>query len=261
MRSVRPILAVFLIFILAHPGAVAKLKSKQDAVIVRSKGTFGLIPHTFHSYSLFLVCKKNWLRKQKDANLSDIYADFALFGNAIGDRNAAIWFTKQEENTLNSDDVDVNRSLKFCRAWHLDPKMGPYVVFTTSYPDEEHLSDGLPDHNAVFSMNGASRADVSNLLLNVAKMVDPNPHLDPPPERRRASPLLPQDLKKDPPIAPQDTSVSPATSPPNAIKPAKWVELLSSVQQLINKFGCAWSFKVDAGPVKANLHSCNSKTT
>jgi hypothetical protein len=40
-----------------------------------------------------------------------------------------------------------------------------------------------------------------------------------------------------------------------------WVQLLESTQHLINSFGCAWNFKIDAGPVKADLRSCQRNTT
>jgi hypothetical protein len=46
----------------------------------------------------------------------------------------------------------------------------------------------------------------------------------------------------------------PTTPPPARL----WVQLLAVTQQTINSFGCAWSFKINAGPVSADLKSCKT---
>jgi len=38
--------------------------------------------------------------------------------------------------------------------------------------------------------------------------------------------------------------------------PGLWVRLLSATQKTLNSFGCAWSFKISAGPVDASLKAC-----
>jgi hypothetical protein len=47
-------------------------------------------------------------------------------------------------------------------------------------------------------------------------------------------------------------------APPIAPPPTLWVRLLAATQQTINSFGCAWSFKINAGPVSADLKSCKT---
>jgi hypothetical protein len=43
-------------------------------------------------------------------------------------------------------------------------------------------------------------------------------------------------------------------APPDSL----WVRLLTATQQTIDGFGCAWSFKINAGPVSADLKSCKT---
>jgi hypothetical protein len=51
------------------------------------------------------------------------------------------------------------------------------------------------------------------------------------------------------------------TSPPAAAAAplALWVRLLDATQRTINAFGCAWTFKIEAGVVNADLHACKTE--
>ncbi len=201
----------------------------QDKAEVKREET---IPRRYKTYSLFLVCNPEWLEHGQGDKNSDqlyrLYQQFDNFGRTIGSDNVAVWFwisggdTKRTE--ARAEDVDVERSVRFCQAWHLKPSAGPHIVVTSTYPDESDLSSGLPKDSAVFELGNMELKQISKLLAKLTDELVEKGHVE---------------------IA----SEAPET---------RWVRLLGAVQQTINKFGCAWSFKIDAGPVKADLHSCKS---
>lgn len=199
----------------------------QEAVaVIRRTGT---IPKDFKTYSLFLVCNPQWLEPEKREGLAALYRQFQNFGAAIGSDNAAVWFLKSEtipNDAALGENTDVERSSRFCGSWKLLPSEGPHLVVISTYPDESHLSEGLPAHNAVYKLGKMDPHEISNLL---AELTD--------------------DL-----VVKGSIGDSPQTPAP----PALWVRLLEATQRTINGFGCAWSFKIDAGPVSANLQACQT---
>lgn len=191
----------------------------------------GKIPRGYKTYSLFLVCNPQWLEhRQGNENfdqLNDLYQQFNNFGRTIGDDNLAVWFwvyAPSFERKAGTKNVDVERSVRLCKAWHLTPSAGPHIVVTSTYPDEFDLVSGLPKDSAVFELGNMESAQISKLLAKLTDELLEKGHVD------------------------------TASKAPEA----GWVRLLGAVQQTISKFGCAWSFKIDAGPVKADLHSCKS---
>jgi hypothetical protein len=204
-------------------------KKVQEKAEVERKGA---IPKGYKTYSLFLICNLEWLeQRQGDKNSSQLYQlyqQFDNFGRTIGSDNVAVWLWTSAGNTprtkASAEDVDVERSIRFCQAWHLKPSAGPHVVVTSTYPDESKLSAGLPRDSAVFELGNMESKEISKLLAKLTDELVEKGHVQSAPE------------------APE----------------ARWVRLLGAVQQTINKFGCAWSFKIDAGPVKADLQSCKS---
>jgi hypothetical protein len=204
-------------------------KKIQDSARVERKGT---IPKGYKTYSLFLICNPQWLEhRQGDKNsdqLNQLYQQFHTFGRTIGSDNVAVWFWISGPATTGTDprveDPDVERSVRFCQAWHLKPSAGPHIVVTTTYPVEADLSSGIPKDSAVFELGNMESKEISKLLAKLTDELVEKGHVESTPE------------------APE----------------ARWVRLLGAVQQTINKFGCAWSFKIDAGPVKADLQSCKS---
>jgi hypothetical protein len=210
-------------------GAKTERPFRQDAARVEQKET---IPKGYKSYSLFLVCNPQWLdHRQGDKNsdqLFRLYQQFDNFGRTIGSDNVAVWFWvskgSAKRTEARAEDVDVERSVRFCQAWHLKPSAGPHIVVTSTYPVELELSSGLPKDSAVFELGNMESAQISKLLAKLTDELVEKGHVQAVPEEPEA----------------------------------RWVKLLGAVQQTINKFGCAWSFKIDAGPVKADLHSCKS---
>ena len=192
------------------------------------------IPKNFKTYSLFLVCNPQWLDPAKNVGLLQLYRQFQSFGRAIGDDHAAVWFWKsnsyEHSDAALAQIVDVERSVRFCQAWKLIPSEGPHLVITSTYPDESHLSDGLPKDSAVYKLGDMAPPDISELLAKLTDELIASGKVDNP-------------------------GGTPAASKPAA---KLWVQLLAATQQTINSFGCAWSFKVNAGPVSADLKSCKT---
>src|SRR5271165_6812389 len=231
--NLRIILA--LLPVLAIGCAAADCGAQATQVVV---GPTEQIKAGFKSYSLFLICDPGWLdQSAAGSHVAWLYKAFERFGDAIGDDNLAVWFWKgpagQDRFPATADRVDLKRSAQFCKAWHLLPSAGPYVVITTTFPDEQHLSKHLPVNNCVFSLGSMTEVQISSLL---SKLTD---HL-----------LLGVKVE-----ATGANTPAPSLNQP-AQPPGLWVRLLAAVQQSLNEFGCAWTVKIDAGAVKADLHSC-----
>jgi hypothetical protein len=219
--------------------------TSQDAVaLVASKQP---IPKGYKTYSLFLVCNPQWLDPANNAGLYELYEQFLSFGRAIGAEHAAVWFwssnSYQRSDAALAKVVDVDRSIRFCKAWNLTPDEGPHLVITSTYPDESKLTSGLPPDTAVYKLGNMSPPDITKLLLSltdqlVASGKVESPSSTPPPSGNTSGAAGP------PP---------PPPPPPSSL----WVRLLVATQQTINTFGCAWSVKINAGPVSADLKSCN----
>lgn len=193
------------------------------------------IPKGYKTYSLFLICNPQWLDPSKNTGLYQLYEQFQNFGRAIGNDHVAVWFWKsssyEHRDTALAQIVDVERSVRFCQAWKLTPSEGPHLVITSTYPDEANLSSGLPPDTAVYKLGDMSPTDISKLLAT----------------------LTDQLIASGKVAAPAATATQPPPPPPSF-----WVRLLTATQQTINSFGCAWSFKINAGPVTADLKSCKS---
>lgn len=190
------------------------------------------------SYSFFLVCNPKWLSPAYDGDLRELHQKMLNFGLTIGDNHAAVWFVKSNKippkDAQIADVFDIERSVRFCQAWKLKPSSGPHLVVTSSYPNEEHLSSGLPENSAVFSLGDMSPKQISDLLTSLTDQLILQGHV----------------------ASETRNIVSSSTAETNV---AWWVQLLEVTQKKINNFGCAWSFKIDAGSVKAELHpQCQS---
>lgn len=195
----------------------------------------------FKTYSLFLICNPSWLqpRGKVGSQTEFLYRSFLNFGHAIGDDNLAVWFWNSPEGlkTISpaSENIDVERSARFCQAWHLKPSESPHLVITSTFPKENDLKSGLPKNSAVFQLSNMTDDQITELLTKLTDQL-----------------LLSGKVDR----AQVDTS---QPTPQLKAPPALWVRLLTAVQTSINSFGCAWDFKIDAGAVKADLHACQTK--
>ena len=195
----------------------------------------------FKTYSLFLVCNPGWIQPRGgfDPQTMFLYRSFLNFGHAIGDDNLAVWFwtspTGSKTTYAASENVDVERSARFCQAWHLKPSEGPHLVITSTFPKESDLKSGLPKDSAVFQLGSMTDDQITLLLTKLTDQL-----------------LLSGKVDQTPAGGSQP---DPQPKPPSPL----WVRLLGAVQTSINGFGCAWTFKIDAGAVKADLHACQAK--
>ena len=232
--------AVLLFALGFFPSAVyASVKKQLDAgqPILRKDPKTG---RAFTSWSLFLVCNPYWAAAEKEADLKDLYASFEHFGDAIGRRNLAVWFvnskaTGKNEHPVLSDTVDLERSSDFCTDWGLTPSHAPYLVVTTTYPDDGpfsglHKVPALPKDSAIFELGNMKPADIHKLLSGLTD------------DLIRNGKVTTQHAQ---PVAVQQTA-------------GLFRRLLETVQRSINDFGCAWSFKVNAGAVQADLKACHT---
>jgi len=106
----------------------------EKAAFVEAPADFvGIIPFStaavfqgYDTYSLFLFPSAEW--KQKKDDIKQLYEEFGAFGDAIGDRRLALWFSER------NDDVDVRRSKSYCDLFGLDYNNGPFVVTLQKSP-------------------------------------------------------------------------------------------------------------------------------
>jgi len=220
-------------FLGASTGVSAGPQEAQELVGAKEQ-----IKKGFKTYSLFLVCNPSWLQARGaiDPPTQFLYRSFLNFGHAIGDDNLAVWFwmspVGSKTVSVAAANIDVERSARFCQAWHLKPSEGPHLVITSAFPKESDLKSGLPKNSAVFQLGNMTDDQITQLLTKLTDQL-----------------LLSGKVDQ----AQVDTS-QPAPKP-KAPAPL-WVRLLDAVQTSIGSFGCAWTFKIDAGAVKADLHAC-----
>jgi hypothetical protein len=179
------------------------------------------IPRDYKSWSLFLVCNPGWLSADKPQDVSTLYERFTGFGRTIGDDNAAVWFWKKTSYTISAENVDVERSIRFCRAYGLKPSLSPYVLVTTKYPDE--AAPKSKGDFAVFQLGGVSPTEVSRIL---AKLTDDL--------------LLRGKVQTPAPVSP----------------PSIFVRILEIIQANNRDLGCRWNLTIHAAFLTAAAAPC-----
>ena len=120
----------------------------------------------FKTWSLFLVTNQDWLVPENAQRLWQLYNRSKAFGQVIGQEHAAVWFWKKDmplQSPVLAENVDVERAVAYCKILGRKPSEGPYLVFTTTYPDE----DAAPGAYQVITLEGKSADEISRLLLGV----------------------------------------------------------------------------------------------
>lgn len=94
---------------------------------------------SFKTWSIFLVTNQEWLIAENADQLRQLYVRSQAFGRVIGQDHLAVWFW-QKTTPLQSpglaENVDVERAIAYCQKLGRKPSGGPYILFTTVYPDE-----------------------------------------------------------------------------------------------------------------------------
>lgn len=195
------------------------------------------IPKGAKSYTLFLMCNAHWMGTDKAADFENLENQFSGFGDVIGDDNFAVWFWKKKVTQGTASDVDVSRSISFCRRWGLNPSEGPFIVVTTHYPDESS-SNSLPEGTAVFSL---SKMTMPNVIALLDQLGDELLKYD--------KVQIQSQQKPEPKKEPKSQQVAVLQQP-------FWIRLLYAVQISYGGFGCTLSFEVSSGPVKTKWEPC-----
>jgi hypothetical protein len=130
------------------------------------------IPADFVSYTLFLT-PNDAIEASSRENVMALRYAFIRFGEAIGDRRAAIWFDPEDpllsvayvavgigRAEVKAPYSDVLRSKAYCDRFGLDYNNGPYVITTLRRPDQV----GEDDEKVVIRMNGVSPDGMVRIL-------------------------------------------------------------------------------------------------
>jgi len=156
---------------LPRPGSIAAavflaaLCVAADAnaqVFATVKGKEPIPREAFKTWSLFLVTNQEWLIPENARRLQQLYERSQAFGRVIGRDHLAVWFWKKDaplHSPALADNVDVERAIAFCQKLGLKPSGGPYLLFTTTYPDETVA----PSAYSVIEV-GASAEEIARLL-------------------------------------------------------------------------------------------------
>jgi len=118
------------------------------------------VPPGFETQTLFLICNPDWLQPQREADLAELFAYYVTFGRVIGERNAALWFWREEPDLGDGivDDIDIERNAALCAEAGLRPSQGPHLVFNTKW-DRDHF---------VLSFAGLDATGIKRVLAGLA---------------------------------------------------------------------------------------------
>lgn len=186
----------------------------------------------YKTWSLFLVCNPDWLLPEKSSELFHLYWQFQVFGRTIGDDNLAVWFWKERaasDDPRLAENVDVERSIRFCRELNLRPSLGPHLVMMHEYPDET----ALPSERMVFELGGLEAIEISRLL------------------RRLTDELLLEGR-----VRPQEVGEESAVPPVEREPVSSWIRFLEVAQRAIVGFGCRINVQIQTGLLSAQLREC-----
>ena len=137
----------------------------REAIPFEDDGRFQEAGAVFTSWSLFLPCNPLWLGAERTQDLARLHSAYRNFAAVSGVRHAAVWFTRPA-----SEELDVERSVRYCEKFGLLPSGGPYVVVTTVHPDRWQKSGGegqADDPLLVLAFAGVRAADSAVLLTQL----------------------------------------------------------------------------------------------
>jgi hypothetical protein len=124
----------------------------------------------YKTWSLFLVTNQDWLVPENASELRRLYERFEAFGNVIGEEHVAVWFWSRDTALTNpkiAEAVDVERAVAYCRRLGVPPSRGPYVLFTTEYPDES----AEPKSFQWIELGGRTAKEINDLLKTLGDQI------------------------------------------------------------------------------------------
>lgn len=135
------------------------LEPKDKAYLPLSAASSKTIPKNFNAYTMFLFPSVEWSESELKEDLHTINRTFTSFGDSIGDKRAAIWFTKGRPSEFLN--IDIKRSKHYCDLLKLSYNDGPYIVTSLKRPDEINLKK---DELVVIKLGGISPSRIVKVL-------------------------------------------------------------------------------------------------
>ena len=126
--------------------------------------------NSYRSWALFLVCNPDWVTERRSGDLANLYWAFKRFGDAIGPRNLAVWFWKEQMRVTDprlGDNVNVARAAAYCSSLSLIPSRGPFIVITTGHPG----ADSVPPAHGIFELGDLQPEQIGKLLLRLTDVL------------------------------------------------------------------------------------------
>jgi hypothetical protein len=139
----------------------------------------GPIPEQpFTSWSLFLPCNPEWLVAARADALRQVFESYRAFALTTGSRHAAVWFVKAvpgERTSVaeNPQNLDVERSVRYCERFGLAASEGPHLVVTTVHPDRWRPDAAAAggDPIVILALAQSAPADIAKLLTRLNDQV------------------------------------------------------------------------------------------
>ena len=203
----------------------------------------------YKTWSLFLVCNREWLSPEKSEDLFDLYEQFQSFGKAIGQDHLAVWFWKSKKHTHQgdrgiADNIDVVRSVNFCKSFHLKPSEGPHILIVSTYPDPTKGAANATGHKAVYALGSMEPKEITKLLDKLTDQLVMQGNVP-------AQPLQDKSAMQPPP---QDRAARQPSS-----QDRLWIRLLEATRRALNGLDCALgavTVEFSAGDAKPVIKPC-----
>jgi hypothetical protein len=158
---------------------VAVAESGHETWAARELSEGEIIPtdsvpgESFKSWSLFLICNPSWLTDSSSKNIEDLHRAYLGFGRAIGAHHVAIWFWKRKffgDNEL-VQNMDADRNVAFCESYGLSPSQSPYIILTTTYPDEQNPALGTSSDFWTLPIGSLDNQGTINVLTSLTDQI------------------------------------------------------------------------------------------
>ena len=188
--------------------------------------------NSYRSWALFLVCNPDWVTERRSGDLANLYWAFKRFGDAIGPRNLAVWFWKEQMRVTDprlGDNVNVARAAAYCSSLSLIPSRGPFIVITTGHPG----ADSVPPAHGIFELGDLQPEQIGKLLLRLTDVLMAG----------RAADTF-------------GAGAAAVAADDRAAATGFWIRMLEGARQSIIGFGCAVSVRISTGVFSAELREC-----
>lgn len=162
MRFPSRLAAIVAMLVLASLWIAPEAHAQAFAIV---KGKEPIPRESYKTWSIFLVTNQQWLIPENARQLQQLYERSQAFGRVIGEDHLAVWFWKKDaplRSPALAENVDVERAIAYCQKLGLKPSGGPYLLFTTAYPDESVV----PSSYSIIEV-GTTADEIARLLARL----------------------------------------------------------------------------------------------